>query len=148
MKCLSIRQPWAGLIVTGLKDVENRTWSTIYRGQVLIHASRTYDESEETRRFIEERLGFDFNYPCLRFKPFDQNRGCIIGAVTIYDCALAPCPAQSPWHINGQYGFYLHKVVLFEQPIPFKGRLVEPDLVAEWFERKLKETTSDGEQKV
>jgi conserved domain protein len=39
MKTLSIQQPWASLIVAGLKDVENRTWKTNYRGRVLIHAS-------------------------------------------------------------------------------------------------------------
>ena len=38
MKALSVRQPWAELIVAGLKDVENRTWRTDYRGPVLIHA--------------------------------------------------------------------------------------------------------------
>ncbi|WP_206002040.1 ASCH domain-containing protein [Paraburkholderia aromaticivorans] len=38
MKALSIRQPWAWLIVKGHKDIENRTWSTRFRGRVLIHA--------------------------------------------------------------------------------------------------------------
>jgi hypothetical protein len=40
MKILSVRQPWAALIVSGHKDIENRTWSTRYRGPVLIHASQ------------------------------------------------------------------------------------------------------------
>ncbi|WP_245839042.1 ASCH domain-containing protein [Yersinia kristensenii] len=39
MKALSIRQPWAWLIVNGYKDIENRTWNTKCRGPVLIHAS-------------------------------------------------------------------------------------------------------------
>ncbi len=39
MKALSIIQPWASLIATGIKDVENRTWRTNYRGEFLIHAS-------------------------------------------------------------------------------------------------------------
>ena len=43
MKVLSIRQPWAWLIMTGLKDVENRTWNTDFRGQFAIHASRKFD---------------------------------------------------------------------------------------------------------
>ena len=34
MKILSIRQPWASLIVAGVKDVENRTWPMGYRGRV------------------------------------------------------------------------------------------------------------------
>ena len=39
MKTLSIRNPWAYLIAYGVKDVENRSWKTDYRGELLIHAS-------------------------------------------------------------------------------------------------------------
>ena len=40
-KVLSIRQPWAWLILHGGKDVENRNWATKVRGRVLIHAGST-----------------------------------------------------------------------------------------------------------
>lgn len=40
MKALSIRQPWATLILRGGKDIENRVWRTKQRGTVLIHASK------------------------------------------------------------------------------------------------------------
>jgi hypothetical protein len=43
VKALSIRQPWAWLIVTGYKDIENRSWRTNYRGPLLIHAGRAID---------------------------------------------------------------------------------------------------------
>lgn len=39
MKALSIKQPWASLIAQGIKDIENRTWKTSYRGRIYIHAS-------------------------------------------------------------------------------------------------------------
>jgi hypothetical protein len=45
MKIISIRQPWASLIVSGIKDIENRTWPTRYRGPVLIHASQRADDA-------------------------------------------------------------------------------------------------------
>ena len=38
MRALSIRQPWAWLIVNGHKDIENRSWRTKYRGPFLVHA--------------------------------------------------------------------------------------------------------------
>ena len=38
LKAISIRQPWAWLIVNGYKDVENRVWFAKLRGRVLIHA--------------------------------------------------------------------------------------------------------------
>ena len=39
MKVIVIRQPWAWLIVNGIKDIENRSWRTRYRGPLLIQAS-------------------------------------------------------------------------------------------------------------
>lgn len=53
MKIVSVKQPWASLIVRGVKDIENRSWSTIYRGPLLVHASLKPDQitSEE----VEER---------------------------------------------------------------------------------------------
>lgn len=38
---LSIRQPWAWLIVNGHKDIENRDWPTNFRGRLLVHAGLT-----------------------------------------------------------------------------------------------------------
>lgn len=38
-KTLSIKQPWAQLILTGRKALEMRTWRTAYRGELLITAS-------------------------------------------------------------------------------------------------------------
>lgn len=40
MKAITIKQPWASLIAAGLKDIENRTWKTNFRGRVLIHAAK------------------------------------------------------------------------------------------------------------
>ena len=40
MKGLSVKQPWASRIASGAKTIETRTWSTDYRGDLLIHASR------------------------------------------------------------------------------------------------------------
>lgn len=44
MKAISIRQPYAYLIVNGKKDIENRNWKTKQRGRVLIHASQKIDD--------------------------------------------------------------------------------------------------------
>ena len=39
MKAISVKQPWAGLIAGGQKTIETRTWSTPYRGPILICSS-------------------------------------------------------------------------------------------------------------
>jgi hypothetical protein len=40
MKALSVKQPWANMIVEGEKTIETRTWSTEYRGEILIVSSK------------------------------------------------------------------------------------------------------------
>lgn len=43
MKAISIKQPWANMIAAGEKTIETRTWSTDYRGEILIVSSRDPD---------------------------------------------------------------------------------------------------------
>jgi hypothetical protein len=45
MKCLSLWQPWASLLVAGLKQVETRGWPIRHRGPLLIHAAKKWDET-------------------------------------------------------------------------------------------------------
>jgi hypothetical protein len=45
-KALSVRQPFAELLVTGIKPVENRTWDTDHRGPLAIHAAQTFTAEE------------------------------------------------------------------------------------------------------
>lgn len=42
-KAVSVRQPWAWAISRAGKDVENRAWSTMYRGELYIHAGKTVE---------------------------------------------------------------------------------------------------------
>lgn len=51
IRVLSVRQPWAGLIVHGFKALENRDWETSYRGPLAIHASSN-DATSAYREFI------------------------------------------------------------------------------------------------
>ncbi len=73
MKVLTLKQPWATLVVEGYKEYEFRTWKTKYRGDFLVHAGLGVDK-EALKRF--EYLNLD--YP----------KGCIIGKVTLTDCVL------------------------------------------------------------
>jgi hypothetical protein len=52
-KALSVRQPWASLIVNGLKTIEIRTWSTTYCGSLYIHAAKSLDEMGMNRFRLE-----------------------------------------------------------------------------------------------
>ena len=55
MKALSLKQPWAELVVSGKKTIELRKWKTNFRGEFLIHASRVPD-SNAMKRFGFENL--------------------------------------------------------------------------------------------
>src|SRR5713101_3076440 len=53
---LSLKQPWAALLVHGLKTIEVRKWPTTRRGRVLIHASRVSDAREEAWKHVPKEL--------------------------------------------------------------------------------------------
>lgn len=83
MKALSIRQPWAWLIVNGYKKFENRDWQPRnpcrkFRGRVLIHASKgmTMDEYEHARQIAND---FGVRIPDAK----DLERGGIVGEAEI-----------------------------------------------------------------
>jgi len=106
MKALSIRQPWAWLIVRGFKPVENRDWFTSYRGQLLIHAAKTYDEDTDPQ-WLERMYGGPL--PPREF--FARLQGGIVGTADLTDCTRAH---PSPWFF-GKYGFVLDNA----RPLPF-----------------------------
>jgi ASCH domain len=51
---LSVRQPWAALIVSGRKTIEIRKWSTAIRGRVHIHAARLADGRPEAWQLVAD----------------------------------------------------------------------------------------------
>jgi hypothetical protein len=114
---MSIHQPWATAIVLGLKDVENRTWSTRYRGPLLIHASRRYDrEGEERMRSMHPDA---WEAICSAY-PDGPPRGAIVGRATLVNVVE---DSNSPWAERGQMHWLLADAQRFDDPIPFKGRL-------------------------
>lgn len=113
MKALSIRQPWAWLIVNGYKPIENRSWRTWFRGSLLIHAAKGM-----TRAEYEDAASL-----CSTLKvslpAFDElERGGIVGQAYLYDCLDH---SRSPWFF-GKYGFELADAKRLPF-MPCKGRL-------------------------
>ena len=49
MKALTIKEPWATLIIEGYKEYEFRSWKTNYRGKVLIHGGKSIDKKGKER---------------------------------------------------------------------------------------------------
>jgi hypothetical protein len=122
MKALSILQPYAWLIVTGKKDIENRTWWTSYRGPVLIHAGKNYPK----RDYADDSDCYA-DYPESR----EAMIGGIVGIATIAGCVKA---SESRW-FNGPYGFTLKDARQFPALVPMRGALgffdVPPEVLAQ-----------------
>lgn len=119
-KALSLRQPWAWMVVHGGKAIENRRWDTRFRGPFFIHAAKgmTRDEYEDAVYFAR-----DVN-PSLVVPAFEAlERGGVIGRARLVD-VIPSCsepslfwkPCSHPWHMPGQYGFVLADV----EPLPFR----------------------------
>jgi hypothetical protein len=105
MKIISIKQPWASLIVDGaknvrtgsvdFKDIENRDWRTHHRGPVIVHASLRADDiaPKELYERFGVRIPTGAKYPT----------GGVIGIVDIVDCVEEH---DSRWFV-GRFGFVL-----------------------------------------
>ena len=122
-KAISIRQPWASLILKAKKDIENRSWPTNLRGRVLIHAAKgmTIQEHEDAIWFAigaikAHAVGAESTTKVtlrdLGFAYEELPRGGIIGSVEIVDCVTE---SSSPWFM-GPCGFVLRN----PQPLPFR----------------------------
>lgn len=107
MLALSLRQPWLHTILKLGKRVENRTWSTPYRGPILLHASKGMTKAEYYAVVEFVRRAFpgrelEWSFPGYAELP----RGGIVGRARIVDCVTEHA---SPWFF-GPYGFVLDDV--------------------------------------
>ena len=96
LPALSVRQPWAWLIVNGLKDIENRSWRTNLRGPLLIHASLSLDGHAGNIEWVERRHGISV--------PSELDRGGMVGVVDVSDCVESH---KSKWFEKGGFGWVL-----------------------------------------
>lgn len=118
MKCLSVSQPYADLIVQGKKTIELRTWNTKYRGEFLVHAP------DKIKKDVCEKLGID---------KAKLRTGVIIGKVEVYDVKIynSVYELKSDYKkhfateefLRHRYGFLLRKPQELRIPIPYKGSL-------------------------
>lgn len=137
MKALSIKQPWASLIATGIKDIENRTWRCKFRGRIYIHAA--CKRSFRGMSGLNPEMMGALNDRDI-YEEWDYPLGAIIGEVDIIDCvinhdsiwaekmAYNVCP-DTGLHVlrKGQkyvWNWVLANPVLYDKPIEsVKGKL-------------------------
>ncbi|NLH45602.1 MAG: ASCH domain-containing protein [Acholeplasmataceae bacterium] len=158
MKAITIKQPWASLIIEpdpanpgfGIKPIENRTWECPpkYIGKrVLIHAAtkkwgwiEVLNYLSEQCRVVLAKHGYDAQW--LKTLP----TGAIIGSVEIVDCAINNSSIWAERTIirhkgstllidsDKMYNWVLANPIKFPEPIPEKGKLSfwdYPNILAE-----------------
>lgn len=87
MKAVTIKQPYAYLIASGIKDIENRTWKTHFRGRIYIHASAKMANFwlTEQASIVHDEL------VKISLADYEKTTGlfsAIIGEVDIVDCVI------------------------------------------------------------
>lgn len=117
MKCLSICQPFAELIIQNKKTIELRKWNTKIRGEFLVHAPIKIRKEAYEKLKINEKL----------------TTGAIIGKVELVDVkkyeSLKEIKIDKKKHFGSTtsqkriYGFILKNAKPFRIPIPCKGKL-------------------------
>ena len=85
MKCITLWQPWATLIMLGIKKIETRSWHTQHRGPLAIHSAA---KDHPTLAAICATEPFRSQLAAAGFASFkDLPRRCIMGTVHLDDCA-------------------------------------------------------------
>ena len=117
-KCLSLKQPYADLVVSGKKTIELRTWNTKFRGEFLVHASKKVDKEACERNKID---------------PDSLITGAIVGKAILYDVRFYDSKRSflqdRKKHFAGTdytgpiYGFLLKGARKFRKPLIMKGKL-------------------------
>ena len=130
MKALTLWQPWAWLVVNGLKDIENRTWKPGKRLQegdrFLIHAGTRLDIDPKTGQSRKwPQLGFPATMP----GPRTFVLGAIIGSVQYDGIVTDASETDSHW-FAGPVGWKISHALEYASPIPCRGMLGlwQPDI--------------------
>ncbi|XP_061384314.1 activating signal cointegrator 1 [Danaus plexippus] len=83
-RCLSMHQPWASLLVEGIKMHEGRSWYTSHRGRLWI-ASTVRAPEDSVVRALENQYSVLYPDKQIKFPSFYPT-GCLLGCVTVDDC--------------------------------------------------------------
>ena len=119
MRVLTIKNPWATLIVNNYKEYEFRSWKTKYRGKILIHSSQNLEKN-----MLDRFKDYNLNYI----------NGAIIGEAILTDCILVdeefntelrklnPVVYGRSNHVEN-YAWKLENIKMYDDPIYIKGKL-------------------------
>lgn len=129
MKCISLIQPWASLVIRGAKRYETRSWETSYRGPLLIAACKKFPADCKTLCLSDPFFtALDLIDPqSVETLPL----GCILGRVSLAAC-LPAAEVQAKLDDEerafgdftaGRFAWLLDDPVRYANPLPWRGSL-------------------------
>lgn len=125
LTCITLHQPWASLIVAGLKGYETRSWPTRHRGRLGIHAGRTVD-----RAALDAYADIFRTHADLLPAPDALPTGCIVGTAELVACLACSAALERRLTVlerrvgnfaAGRYAWQLRDRETLAQPIPARG---------------------------
>jgi len=129
-KVITVRQPHAQLIVQGDKKYETRPFKTLYRGELFIHSSSTFEPPAIDRCLLEPFKDYIYS-------PYMLKTGFIIGKVQLVDCIptvvlleqlkkagkVGELEIAFGDYAEGRWGWKLENPVQFKSPLWARGKL-------------------------
>jgi hypothetical protein len=137
MKAITIWQPYATLIMLGLKRYETRHWSTSYRGPLIIHAAKRWDDDREfdcarVANLLRDHLAFSPQSLTdaqrkLMYTATNETLGKALGVVDLKSCeAMLDGGSEFENGVGsfgeGRFGWECSAPQLFEEPIRHQGQ--------------------------
>jgi hypothetical protein len=130
VKALSLTQPWASLVAIGAKHIETRSWPTSYRGQVAIHASKSFptDCRDLCYLFGCPEIAMALEASSLTEKTLPLGAIVAVANLTGCDRITSTNPPQEPErtfgdYTPGRYAWRLDNIQPLRTPVPAKGAL-------------------------
>lgn len=134
MKAITIKQPWATLIVLGEKKFETRSWATKHRGPLAIHAGKSVDKDACEDSWIKSVLA---EHGITTWKQLPT--GVVIATVELVDChkvslgvGSVVCTSGPVIHgleyefgdyTEGHYAWELSNLQVLNEPVQANGQL-------------------------
>ena len=116
MKALTVRQPWAALLMAGIKDVENRSQPTSFRGRLAVHAALKFADPSPYLVLADVAAELELSKSAVLRLP----RGVVLGSVELHDCRQ---DSGSRWALPGQWHWLVRDPRPLPEPVPARGQL-------------------------
>ncbi len=119
MKAISYHQPYAWMLANGYLDIDDRTWSTPYRGPLAIHASKAFSQH------YYDYVRYHLNVPIPDIP--DLGYGVIMGVAKLVHVLKPEETTEVPHarraHGGGHcYGWQFTDITLFDEAVACRGQ--------------------------